>query len=131
MSFLTGIEAVELCGCLHRFPIHEHQQQHAKETHRIKQRHSSVRTGPTSIGVLSLQTLSVQYMDLSDQLRVATHPRPTCLRRLFQSQLSGRQRVDVTVRELMKPTGVKYFTLIYSTLVFPASVSKQYTREPN
>lgn len=42
---------------------------------------------PTSIGVLPLQTLSVQYMDLSDQLRVATHPRPARLRRLVQSQL--------------------------------------------
>lgn len=48
-------------------------------------------SGPTSIGVLSLQTLSIQYMDLSDQLRVATHPRPTCLRRLIQSQLSGKE----------------------------------------
>lgn len=100
-----------------------------KQTRRIKPGHSSACTGPTSIGVLSLQTLSVQYMDLSDQLRVATHPRPTRLRRLVQSQLSGRQRVDVTVRELMKPTGVKCFTLLYPCI--PASVSKQHIREPN
>lgn len=62
----------------------------------------------TSIGVLSLQTLSIQYMDLSDQLRVATHPRPTCLRRLIQSQLSGKEMVYVVVRELLKPTGLMH-----------------------
>lgn len=42
----------------------------------------------TSIGFLSLQTLSVENVDLGDQLRVATHARPARLRRLVQGQLS-------------------------------------------
>lgn len=91
-----------------------------------KQLLSTVCSGPTSIGVLSLQTLSIQYMDLSDQLRVATHPRPTCLRRLVQSQLSGKERVYVIVRELLKPTGlfqINFFSGICFTLVLPATVT--------
>ncbi|TNN61981.1 hypothetical protein EYF80_027816 [Liparis tanakae] len=57
-------------------------------------RHAS--RGPTSSGVLSLQAFGIHYMDLSDQLRVATHPRPTCLRRVIQSQLSGKERVHIS-----------------------------------
>lgn len=43
----------------------------------------------TSVGVWTLQTFSFQHVDLSDQLRVTTHPRPAGLRRLVQSQLSA------------------------------------------
>lgn len=46
---------------------------------------------PTSVGILSLQAFGIQYMDLSDQLRVTAHPRPAGLRRLVQSQLSERK----------------------------------------
>ena len=84
---------------LWEFAIQEHDHQHASTTRCV--------CGPTSVGVLSLQTLSVQYMDLSDQLRVATHPRPTCLRRLVQSQLSGKERAHVIVIKLLKPTALR------------------------
>lgn len=65
--------------------------------------------GLTSISVLSLQAFSIHYMDLSDQLRVATHPRPTCLRRVIQIQLSGKERVFVI--KLLKQAGVRQAVL--------------------
>lgn len=55
-------------------------------------------TTHTSVGILSLQTLCIHHVDLSDQLGVATHPRPTSLRRLVQRQLPGGQYR--TVRQL-------------------------------
>lgn len=85
----------------------QHDHQHADTTHQVKPGSSSVGGGPTSVGVLSLQTLSVQYIDLSDQLRVATHPRPTGLRRLVQSQLSGKG--DVIVRKLVQLTWITLY----------------------
>lgn len=42
----------------------------------------------TSVRVWTLETFSIQHMDLSDQLRVTAHPCPTGLRRLVQRQLS-------------------------------------------
>lgn len=68
------------------------------QIHRVERGYRSVGSGLTSVGVLSLQTLSIQYVDLSDQLRVTTHSCPTGLRRIVQSQLSGN--VYGIVREL-------------------------------
>lgn len=76
----------------------------------------------TSVGVLSLKPLSTHYMDLSDQLRVATHPCPTGLRRIVQSQLSAERVYWNT--EIFQPEGVsaaafqksnKHFLLIFNT----------------
>ena len=79
----------------------QHDPQHANTVHVVAVR-------PTSVGVLSLQTLSGQYVDLSDQLGVATHPRPTRLRRLVQIQLSGKDRVHEHVRGVLKAMRLSY-----------------------
>lgn len=94
-----GIQAVELCWCLQEFTRQENDRQHAS-----MQRHVS--SGPTSVGVRPLQAFGIHYVDLSDQLRVATHPSPTRLRGVVQSQLSGKERAYAI--KVLKPAGLKH-----------------------